>query len=224
MSAMRVNGRARKSRTFSLLGTCGFLCITVIQVPKVVDLFQQLRSRQTHHAEFMSGATVLEPSAESVKTLNGIREQLERFEGSMIDAQQMPSVKSQLLEIAKDAKCQLRKSVSQTGSTEDWTGLAEEQEDSKTGFYREESPYQLEREHLNVSLEGSIEQTLTFLEQLRENKWLMQVSRIRFSRTEDGERRLATEVNLTFFKLIKRKIDQEQFVQWKNGPGPERMN
>ncbi len=219
MSAMRVSSRVRKSRTYSLLGTCGLLAITVIQLPKAVDLLHELRSRHAHQSGMMSGALTPKRSAELDQQLQELNAELAELEGAMIGVDQMPDIQSELMEDANGCHCRLRKAVGQTGAAEDW--MAEQgQSANQVGGMQEESPYQLAKEHLNLSLEGTLEQTLDFLGRLRKHHWLMKVSRISLSRSLDDDGRLAAEISLSFYKLTKTEQEQEHLIDWQSGPQP----
>ena len=214
--------RSRTSRRFSLLGTCGFLGVTIVLLPSAADLIRELRSLQSNRVKLMSGDHAPQRSEELDAQLNTLRNDLAGYEEAMIGVDEMPFVQSELMELARESECQLRKSVGQSGATEDWLTESDEEADPGDVEYSiEGSPYQLSTERLSLSLQGTLEQTFDFLSKMQSHNWLMRVSSLTVSRSREEEHVLATEVNLSFYELNENDDhDQTELIQWSEGPPP----
>jgi hypothetical protein len=76
----------------------------------------------------------------------------------------------------------------------------------------------LTTEQLSLSLTGTLAQTFDFLDRVREQKWLMRVAQINFSRDADGRGQLNVEASLAFYKLVQQASTSNESVPWREGP------
>lgn len=212
MTSTIIGGISRTNRRFFLLGACGILALTVIQVANVADLWEQARSQQRVQGELVEGLSTPNGLSEVDEQIDSVRAELTDFELSMVGMDLMPTIQSELMEMARASGCQLRKAVIQSGSTETWEPLTEvpspEEIDAELAdpaamsMTEQESPYRLSTEILSLSLSGTLKQTFDFLDRIREKKWLMRVATISFSRDVDGTDQLGVEASLAFHKLV----------------------
>lgn len=223
MRATTTMGTRGISRRFFVLGACGLLTITVIQVPAVADLWEQLSSQYAAQSEMQGGMSPAERVARLEECAAKVRGELSTYEQSMVGVEQMPSIQSELMDLARASGCQLRKAVVQAGSTETWEAEQplQEEEDVEAespdsvpaSLLGEESPYQLTTEQLSLSLTGTLKQTFDFLDRVQAQPWLMRVAQINFSRDADGGSQLNVEANLAFYKLVCRGPATDQASQ-----------
>lgn len=220
MSLTRVSRKARTSRTFSLLVTCSLLAITIIQLPKAADLMHELQSQKEQQAGLLSGELAPRRSVELDERLEGMRSEVARYEKLMLGIEQMPEIQSELLELAMNSNCKLRKSVGQSGNSKPW--IAENHADNENAFGDNESPYQLSVEQLSLNLEGTLDETFEFLRKLRERQWLMKCTSVTFGRSPENGGQLSVEVSLSFYKLTKSKTFEEtELIEWREGSRAE---
>lgn len=224
MRSARVSRRTRTNRTYSLLGTCGLLAITVIHVPEAADLLHQLRARRAVHSGLLTGASAPQRSAELDEQLAQLNQELQHYERAMIGVEEIPALQSELMELARESQCKLRKSVSQSGASHSWTQQREGDSNEEEEYDSEESPYKLVTAQLNLSWEGTLEQTFDFLSRVRAQDRLMKFSQISFARSPDGSGRLSVEVNLSFYKLTRTQLSEEEFIQWREGSRPGELH
>lgn len=220
MSLTRVSRKARTSRTISLLVTCSLLAITIIQLPKAADLMHELQSQKEQQAGLLSGELAPQRSVELDEKLEELRSEVSRYEKSMLGIEQMPKIQSELMELAMNSNCKLRKSVGQSGNTKPW--VAANHADNVNAFGENESPYQLSVEQLSLLLEGSLDESFDFLRKLRERQWLMKCTSVTFSRSPEDSGRLSIEVSLSFYKLTKSKtVEEPELIEWREGSRAE---
>lgn len=224
MKTVRVSSRVRTNRTYSLLGTCALLVLTVIQLPRASDLFQQIRFQQSQYAGLLSGELAPARSVELEGELNRLRSECQAHESAMISGVQLPKVQSELMDMAREHGCQLRKSVSQPGETETWNSLRRERMTQDELFDAGESPYQLAVEQLSLTLEGSVEQTFDLLQAVKKQGWLSKVSQVSFARSPERADRLMIEATIAFYKLTKSSPEQSELIQWREGARPANLN
>lgn len=230
MRATTTSGTSRTSRRFFLLGACGLLAITVIQVPHVADLWDQWKSQRLASLDAAGGFSAAERTARLEQHIQLTRDELNQLEQSMVGVEMMPAIQSELMDVARASGCQLRKAVVQAGSTETWepekpTEVEEEPEVdpqapvalSQIG---EESPYRLTTEQLSLSLTGTLAQTFDFLDRVRSETWLMRVAQINFSRDAEGGGQLNVEANLAFYKLVRQAEGSTEAVPRRDGSRP----
>ncbi len=220
MKTIVTSSKARTNRRYSLLGACGFLAITVIQVPNVADLCKQLRSQHVHRAKMLDDDSGPDRIAQMQKQLERVKTELETIGQSMIGIDRMPAIQSELMELARSSGCQLRKAVIQAGSSEIWEAeklAPSEEEEAEQRFIASESPFSLTTEQLSLSLTGTLAQTFDFLDRVRQRTWLMRVAQINFSRDPDGGGQLIVEANLAFYKLVHQEKSTSESVKWREG-------
>jgi hypothetical protein len=224
MKSSITGGISRTNRRFFLLGACGILAITVIQVPSVADLWEQVRSQHRARGEMVSTPDRL---TELNEQLESVQAQLRDFELAMVGMDLMPTIQSELMELARGSGCQLRKAVIQAGATETWEPEkpessqeeleAELADPAAMSITEQESPYRLSTEQLSLSLTGSLKQTFDFLDRIQERKWLMRVAQISFSRDADGADQLVVEASLAFHKLVRHSGPEVEAEPWREG-------
>ncbi len=212
MRATIINGTNRTNRRFSVLGACGLLAITVIQVPTVADLWEQWRSQHAARNALATGLSDTDRSARLEELVSTAQGELSDFEHAMVGVELMPTIQSELMDLARASGCQLRKAVVQAGSSEIWeteknTQSGEElevnlEDPAAIRLGDDESPYRLRTEQLSLSLTGTLSQTLDFLDRVRRRSWLMRVAQINLTRDAEGGDQLNVEANLAFYKLI----------------------
>lgn len=217
MKSTVTNSRARTNRKFSLLGACGLLAITVTQLPNLADLWKQLRSEQAHRTEMVAGISAPQRSAKLEEQLGEVQSRLAAFDAAMVDISMMPTIQSELMELARLSGCQLRKAVILAGASESWEPEVTEDVPSEESGYARQSPYTLTTEQLSLSLTGTLDQSFDFLQRLRRRPWLMRVAQINFSRDPEGGGQLFFEASLAFYKLIKKESEETELVQWRDG-------
>jgi len=227
MRATTTSGTGRTSRRFFLLGACGLLAITVIQVPYVADLWEQRKSQRLAAHESAGGFSASERAARLEQYTQSTRDELARFEQSMVGVEMMPTIQSELMDLARASGCQLRKAVVQASATEIWEPEKPPASDEEPEYdpqapaplsqFEEESPYRLATEQLSLSLTGTLAQTLDFLDRVREQSWLMRVAQINFSRDTEGRGQLNVEASLAFYKLVQQASTSNESVQWREG-------
>ncbi len=227
MKSTITGGISRTNRRFFLLGACGILAITVIQVPSVADLWEQVRSQQRARGEMVDGLSTPNRLTQLTEQLEGVQSQLRDFELSMVGMDLMPTIQSELMELARASGCQLRKAVIQSGATETWEPEkmepsqeeleAELADPAAMSITEQESPYRLSTEQLSLSLTGSLKQTFDFLDRIRERKWLMRVAQISFSRDAEGTDQLVVEASLAFHKLVRHDGAETEAEPWREG-------
>ncbi len=218
MTAVK-NSRARTNRRFSLLGACGLLAITVIQVPGLADLWEQARVQNVRRQEIEAGS-LTGRSAQLEQKLLDVMAELNSAEQAMVGSEMMPTIQSELMEMAKNSNCQLRKAVIQAGSSESWEPekLAQNDDELDEGEVAEpENSYSLSTEQLSLSLTGTLAQIFDFLERVRHKTWLMRVAQINFSRDPESQGQLSVEANLAFYKLVREAKNNTETVQWREG-------
>ncbi len=227
MKPTTTNGISRTNRRFFLLCACGILAITVIQVPSVADLWRQVRSQHKARGDMYKGLAAPDRLAGLDEQLASVKAELSDLERSMVGMDLMPKIQSELMELARDSGCQLRKAVIQSGSTVTWE--PEKTEPSQAELEAEmadpaamrvaekESPYRLSTEQLSLSLTGTLKQTFDFLDRIRERNWLMRVAQISFSRDADGRGQLVVEANLAFHKLVRQEMADAEPVLRREG-------
>ena len=204
------------TRIITLLGTCGLLALTVIQVPGLADQWDELGSRIARHHEHEAGPEKSNAVDQITEQLTRVHHDLQSLQDLMIDASQLPNVQSELLETARSSGCQIRKVAIQSGSAEIW---APEQKGDQTEFdplVEIEDSYSLSTEQISLSLTGSFDQTSSFLAKIREKPWMMRVTQISFSKVHEEKERLAVEATLAFVKLSKSESGTET-VNWREG-------
>lgn len=213
MTSTIVGGIGLTNRRFFLLGACGILALTVIQVPDVADLWDQARTQRQVRGELVDGLSSPNRLTKINEQIDSVTAELTDFDLSMVGMDLMPSIQSELMEMARASGCQLRKAVIQSGSTETWEPLkevpspedleAELADPAAMRMTEQESPYRLSTETLSLSLSGTLKQTFDFLDRVQEKKWLMRVATINFSRDADGTDQLGVEASLAFHKLVR---------------------
>lgn len=226
MKSTITGGISRTNRRFFLLGACGILAITVIQVPSVADLWGQVRSQQRARGDLVDGLSAPNRLTQLNEQLESVQAQLHDFELAMVGMDLMPTIQSELMELARASGCQLRKAVIQAGATETWEPEkteptqeeleAELADPAAMAITEQESPYRLSTEQLSLSLTGSLKQTFDFFDRIRERKWLMRVAQISFSRDADGSGQLVVEASLAFHQLV-RLDGAEAEEPWREG-------
>lgn len=213
MTSTIVGGIGLTNRRFFLLGACGILALTVIQVPDVADLWDQARTQRQVRGELVDGLSSPNRLTKINEQIDSVTAELTDFDLSMVGMDLMPTIQSELMEMARASGCQLRKAVIQSGSTETWEPLkevpspedleAELADPAAMRMTEQESPYRLSTETLSLSLSGTLKQTFDFLDRVQEKKWLMRVATINFSRDADGTDQLGVEASLAFHKLVR---------------------
>ncbi|MCA9157061.1 MAG: hypothetical protein KDA72_01965 [Planctomycetales bacterium] len=217
MRSIVTTSKSRATRRFFLLGACGLLAITVIQVPRLADLWGQMASQQEQTAQMLADLAEAEQTQELAKQLVQVQNELQAIEATMVGVEQMPTIQSDLMELARDAGCQLRKAAVQPGSSLTWElenegGADEDLEPPLPGQLpaasnmpemKPESPYRLTTEQISLTLTGSLTQTLDFLDRVHQQPWLMRVAQIHLSRDGENNGQLVVEANLAFHKLVR---------------------
>jgi Tfp pilus assembly protein PilO len=189
----------------------------VILLPGLVDVWDVLKSRSTYRAEMIAGIAEPHRSAQLDAQLEEVKASLTEYERSMVSAESMSAVQSELMELAQQSGCQLRKVVTQTGNTQSWEPEVSANPQDEAGIQPEESPYLLDSEQLNISLTGTMMQTLDFLDRVESRPWLMRVAQVSISRDPDGGGRMFVEANLAYYRLKKTESGQSELVQWREG-------
>ncbi len=201
------------TRKLWLLCAGGLLAITVIQVPRLADLWRQLASQREQTAQMLAGLAESDQTQRLAQQVLEVQRELQAVESKMVAIEQMPAIQSHLMELARDSGCQLRKAAIQSSTSQTW----ELEEESRTGegsapplpgrapFTRAitaENPYHLTTEQISLTLTGTLTQTLDFMDRVNKQPWLMRVAQITFSREGEGNGELVVEANLTFHKLV----------------------
>lgn len=207
------------NRRFSLLGACGLLAITVIQLPNLADLWEQARSQRTRYHEIQAGDSAGR-SAQLQQKLDDVLAELGTAEAAMVSVEMMPAIQSELMEMAKNSNCQLRKAVIQAGSSETWVpekpGQTED-ELNEDDLADASHTYLVTTQQLSLSLTGNLEQMFDFLNRVYRKTWLMRVAQINFSRDPEGQGLLSVEANLAFYKLVRQENSDAGSLQWREG-------
>jgi len=221
MIAIGKKRRSRNTRIISLASTCGLIALSVIQVPRLADQTEDIRTKIAQHHELKTGLRVSDSAAEITAQLNDVNNQLEILQASMIDSSQLPNVQSELLDMARSSGCQIRKVAIQPGLRENWAPQSasspeEQSEDNK-------DLYSLNTEQISLSLNGTFEQTALFIAKIRQKPWMMRVAHISFSHLPEETGRLTVEATLAFVRLAKSE-DEGEFVNWREGSRAARIH
>ncbi|MCC7337062.1 MAG: hypothetical protein IT422_18375 [Pirellulaceae bacterium] len=229
MRSIVTTEKSRATRRFFLLGACGLLAITVIQVPRLADLWGQMASQQEQTAQMLAGLAETEQTQELTKQLVKVQGELQAIELTMVGIEQMPTIQSDLMELARDAGCQLRKAAVQPGSSLTWELENEDVADGESEpplpgqlpdvpampEMNPESPYRLTTEQISLTLTGSLIQTLDFLDRVHQQPWLMRVAQIHLSRDGENNGQLVVEANLAFHKLVREAKSETESMPWR---------
>lgn len=219
MRSIALTSRSRAIRKLSLLCAGGILAITVIQVPRLADLWGQMASQQEQTAQMLAGLAETEQTQILAKQLAEVQSELQTIELKMVGVEQMPTIQSHLMELARDSGCQLRKAAIQSGTSLAWELEKQERTveesapplpgqvpaNSAMPEMTSELPYRLTTEQISLTLTGSLTQTLDFLDRIHEQPWLMRVAQINLSREEESNGQLVVEANLAFHKLVRQE-------------------
>ena len=230
MRSAVVTSKSRATRRFSLLAASGLLVITVIQVPRLADLWGHMASQQEQTAQMLAGLAETEQSQELAKQLAEVQNELQAIELTMVGIEQMPTIQSDLMELARNSGCQLRKAAVQSGSSLTWElekedRVVEETEPPLPGKsaampalpeMTNESPYRLTTEQISLTLTGTLIQTLDFLDRVHQQPWLLRVAQINLSREGDNDGQLVVEANLAFHKLVRQEKSMVESMPWRS--------
>jgi len=231
MRTIITTGKSRATRKLFLLGACGLLAITVIQVPRLADLWGQVASQQEQTAHMLAGLAETEQTQELAKQLAKVQSELQAIELTMVGMEQMPTIQSALMELARDAGCQLRKAAIQPGSSLPWElenegsavgesapplpGQAQASAVPTLSEINPERPYRLNTEQISLTFTGSLTQTLDFLDRVHQQPWLMRVAQINLSREGENNGQLVVEANLAFHKLVRQAKSESESMPWR---------
>ncbi len=216
MIAIGVKRRSRKIRIISLASTCGLIALSVIQVPRLADQTDEIRSKIVQHHELKTGLRTSSSAAEVAAQLEDINIQLEVLQASMIESSQLPNVQSELLELARSSGCQIRKVAIQPGMRENWTPPSAAGALPEDRLEEEKDVYSLDTEQISLNLNGTFEQTALFIAKIRKKPWMMRVAHISFSHLPEETGRLTVEATLAFVRLAKSENEGE-LVNWREG-------
>ena len=204
------------ARMLKNIGTCGLFVVLVIQLPRIVDLWEDLGFQMQRRDELVAGENLEVADSAIGVELNRAKEELSEIDHAMVDEKQMPSVQGQLIELARATGCRLRKAVIQIGNSDTWEPEREEFLDEEEE-YDWESPFTLNSQEVNLSLSGTFGQIQSFFESVSKQSWMMQVKQASYSRSTDNEDELAVEATLSYYMLRHQAKDEEQFVNWSEG-------
>ncbi len=222
MSAIRRNRRSSKTRILCLAGTCGLICLGIMQVPKLADQTEELRSRIVEHQELKSGLRQADSAAAIAEQLHAVNQQLQAIHSSQFDSSQLPNVQSELLDMAKACGVQIRKVAIQPGTQERWSPKRQETQPAPELAEENEEAYALHTEQISLSMQGNFEQTNLLIAKIRQKPWTMRMSHISFSHAPEEAGHLTVEATLAFLKLSKPEKEVE-FVNWREGSRAERV-
>ncbi|MEZ6134858.1 MAG: hypothetical protein R3C53_08115 [Pirellulaceae bacterium] len=222
------NGKSRTNRTIALLGTCGLLGFSVIQIPRLADQWEELRSQIAHHQELESSYGDPARATKLHKQLSDVEAELGQHRAAMVSSETLPSVQAELLELLKACGCQLRKVAIQAGSSGTWELEQEQNDDRPLNDPHSTSPepggllpqpqstYNLNTEQINLSLTGTLPQIERFLDATRDKPWIMRIAQINFSQTPDNDGTLAVETSIAFLSISK-PVPDGRPVTWHAG-------
>lgn len=227
MSAIRRNRRNSRTRILSLAGTCGLICIGVIQVPMLADQTEKLRTRIVEKQELKSGLRQADTAAEIAEQLQVVQSQLELVQSSQFDGSQLPNIQSELLDMAKACGVQIRKVAIQPGTQESWRPKRQEPqqvspEHAEREGEAEGEAYALHTEQISLNMQGNFEQTSLLIAKIRQKPWMMRLTQVGFSHAPEEAGHLAVEATLAFMRLSKPEKEVE-FVDWREGSRSERV-
>lgn len=228
MSKIVTNGRNRAGRKYSLLAASGILVITVIRVPVLVDLWGQMDSQRADRQQMLVSMDDGSPGRMAIEQLTEVQQELAEIKGTMVAAEQMPAIQSQLIELARSSGCQLRKAVVQSGTSETWemergeepelepdvvdaTAPASAQSppnslpSSLMNRLGEDQPYALVTEQIGLTFNGTLKQSFDFLDQARQAPWLMSIAQIKLTRQADNDGQMVVEASLAFHRLERKE-------------------
>ena len=94
MIPLSKNRQNRIARIISLSGTCGFIVLSVIQVPRLAVHTGKLRSQQARQEEFAANLPPSDSADEILEQLNATNIELNKVKASMIDGSQLPKLQS----------------------------------------------------------------------------------------------------------------------------------
>ncbi|MEO8268549.1 MAG: hypothetical protein ABI557_02445 [Aureliella sp.] len=237
MRSAVTTSKFRVTRRLSLLCACGLLVITVIQVPLLADLWGQMASQQEQTAQMLAGLAETEQSQELTKQLAKVQSELQAIELTMVGIEKMPTIQSDLMELARDSGCQLRKSAIQSGSSLTWELEREQRTVEESGpplpgstpapqtltEMTPEIPYRLTTEQISLTLTGTLTQTLDFLDRVHQQPWLLRVAQINISREGENNGQLVVEANLTFHKLERQEKSTVESMLGREGSRPGKI-
>lgn len=229
MRTIITTGKSRATRKLFLLGACGLLAITVIQVPRLADLWGQVAFQQEQTAQMLAGLGETEKTQELAKQLAEVESELHAIEVMMVGIEKMPTIQSVLMELARDSGCQLRKAAIQSGTSLRWELenadiAAGESEPLLPGpipataalpEMNPESHYQLTTAQISLTLNGTLAQTLDFFDRVHQQPWLMRVAQINLSREGEDNGQLVVEANLAFHKLVRQEKSEVESMPWR---------
>jgi len=222
MSAIRRNRRSSRARILSLAGTCGLICLGIIQVPKLADQTEKLRSRIVEHQELKTGLRQADSAAEVAEQQHEVQTQLQAIQVSQFDSSQLPNIQSELLDMAKACGVQIRKVAIQPGTQERWCPKRTESQFEPEPAGENEDVYALHTEQINLSMHGNYEQTSLLIAKIRQKSWMMRIAHVGFSHVPEEPGHLAVEATLAFMKLSKPETEVE-FVNWREGSRAQRV-
>ena len=224
MIPLSKNRQNRIARIISLSGTCGFIVLSVIQVPRLAVHTGKLRSQQARQEEFAANLPPSDSADEILEQLNATNIELNKVKASMIDGSQLPKLQSELLEIARDSGCRIRKVAIQTGSKETWKPSGSEEQlvseniPDVAGDEAGES-YSLNIEQIDLSLSGTFEQIDSFLATVRRKPWMMRITGLNIAHSLDENAVLNVDGTLKFLKLST-TAKKTELVEWREGLRP----
>ncbi len=199
--------------------------------PRLADLWGQRAFQQEQTAQMLAGLAETEQNQRLAQQLAEVQSGLQAIELTMVGIERMPTIQSDLMELARDSGCQLRKAAIQSGSTLPWELEKEDFADGEpegpplgqkatTEALPEldaESPYRLTTEQISLTLTGTLTQTFDFLDRVHQQPWLMRVAQINLSRDGENNGQLVVDANLAFHKLVRQSKSEVDSMPWR-GP------
>lgn len=182
-----------KAVNFGAFGLLVIFCLWATE--KLYRVHQESDEFRRLETERMVQQDILLQYQSDAEALAGPMAEHER---RMVTAAEITDVQDKLVAIAKQTHCNLKKSASKGSQRRPLgdKGLADSQSDARRSV--EESPFLLNQESLTVSVEGPLNNLLTFLSEIKSQRWLCSADEVAFTRRADDGERLALEMDIVF--------------------------
>ncbi len=223
MSSQHISRKGRTSRTYSLIGTGVILTISLFIVMTVVDVKRKLHAKVEHSQSILAGG--IEPTRNAMLDveLDRVGQKMEQIEASMVGAEQLDEIQSELMDIALATRCKLQRSVTEDATTESWVLGGDDNNDTGADAPNMgDSPFELTTHQLSLNLTGNAISALEFIKRIRGRKWMMTFGEVTFSKNQnqDQDDQISLEMGLVFKHLRKKPTQKEQPLPDNGEPPP----
>lgn len=197
-------------RTVSIAATCSIFLLTVIQLPGLVDRWNELGiiRDETERLKSNYGDNAL--MTKLATQFETVQMRLAEVSGQMVDQEDLSGIQSKMVELAERTGCKLKKAVIAPSSTESWISEAQAQAGDNDFERSDADCLALTTHSLNVRFEGSLQQTYAFLQEVWAGGDLMQLSQVSMTRDAEVADSLKIDASLAYFKLEKDENEDYQ--------------